>query len=589
MNKLNYITTIKFLSGYMKNYRHNFLMFYVGWLMDMVISIVTPILFGLLIDEIVYYQNVGTFLNISGILVLIVLFSCILYFFIYAQHQYLTSKFIYDIKKDVFQHIHQCRAEYLSDLSSGDLMTTLQACTSECLHFMIRNVIHFTNGILKLMVISTYLFLIDWKIGLFLMIAAPFNVYVSTKFGQRSRKYGEEQRNNVGQYSGWLLEVLSHIREMRILGAQEKVYETFEMHHRRMFGIDIKSSIVSLTSGNIIGFINLGIQLGIYVFCGYLALTGKATIGTLMIIISLLAILTEQIGWTSSSHIDAQNRIASIQRLFDFLHSPDERDWPGEKELVITQGEVVFDHVSFSYPKRSNVLQDLNLHIPAADRKALVGESGSGKTTLAYMLLGFYRPERGRILIDGQDIAECSLSSLRRQVGLIAQDVLVFDGTIRENIVLGNPQANDKDIEEACRLAGIWKEISGFTDGLQTVIGTNGVNLSGGQKQRIAIARIYLRKPKIIIFDEATSALDKETEYEIHEAWKNVLANRTSLIIAHRPSAVALCDSAAVLKDGSIYEEGTYEALSAHSMEFRKLFAEGKEESDDVQKREIPV
>lgn len=587
--KLNYFSTISFLSGYMKHYRHNFLMFYVGWLMDMMISIATPILFGILIDEIVYYQNVETFMCISGILMLIVLFSCMLYFFIYAQHQYLTGKFLYDIKRDVFRHMQQCQAEYLSDQSSGDLMTTLQVCTSECLHFIVRNVIHFSNGILKLVMISLYLFWIDWRIGLFLMVAAPLNVYVSTWFGKRSRKYGEEQRSCIGKYAGWLLEVLSHIGELRLLGAQKKVNEMFTQQHRRMFAIDIKSSIVSLTSGNLIGGINLLIQLGIYVLCGYLAMSGRATIGTLLIIISLLAILTEQIGWTSSSYIDAQNRIASIQRLVDFLRSPTEKEWPGKKELVVSDGEILFDHISFSYARRSGVLQNLCLHIPAASRTALVGKSGSGKSTLAYMLLGFFRAGSGKILIDGQDIAECSLSSIRRQVGLIAQDVLILDGTIRDNIVLGSPRAEDAEIEEACRAAGIWQEICLFPEGLQTMVGLGGVCLSGGQKQRIAMARIYLRKPKIILFDEATSALDLQTEHEIHEAWKKVLANRTAIMIAHRSSTAAMCDLVALLKDGCVIETGTYDTLSAHSRDLKKYLLYGEEVQDGAEERKISV
>jgi ABC-type multidrug transport system fused ATPase/permease subunit len=207
------------------------------------------------------------------------------------------------------------------------------------------------------------------------------------------------------------------------------------------------------------------------------------------------------------------------------------------------------------------------------------------------MLIGFYKALSGKIIIDGQDISECTLKSIRQNIGMVSQDVLLFDGSIKENLLLGRPSASDDEIKAALERAGIWDYISELPDGVNTIIGSseNSRNLSGGQKQRIAIARIYLKNPKIIIFDEATSSLDNETEQQIHEAWKSVLTGRTSIIIAHRQSSVMLCERAAIIENGEIVEIGGPCELEKSSDMFRTLFAikENGEDMDDVIENQI--
>lgn len=218
-------------------------------------------------------------------------------------------------------------------------------------------------------------------------------------------------------------------------------------------------------------------------------------------------------------------------------------------------------------------MENLDLHIYGGEKMAVVGESGCGKTTLSYMLLGFYEPNSGQIEIDGQNIAECSLHSIRDNVGVVQQDVLIFDGTVRYNIMLGNECASEEEMVSACKAAGVYDFIMEMEDGFDTLLGRGGRELSGGQKQRIAIARIYLKNPPIIIFDEATASLDNETEAQIHAAWKKVLEGRTAIVIAHRQSSVMLCDRAAIMKDGCIIQIGSPEEMLRSNDDFRRLFA----------------
>ena len=245
----------------------------------------------------------------------------------------------------------------------------------------------------------------------------------------------------------------------------------------------------------------------------------------------------------------------------------------GAQRLVVKNGEILFRNITFGYDNQKKVLNKVCWNIKAGDHVALVGVSGSGKTTLAHLLLRFYQPSDGNIVIDGVDITECSLESIRKNIGIVQQDTLIFDGTIRQNLLLGNIHANTEQMIEACQLAQIRDFIENLPDGLDTVLGSHGIEVSGGQKQRLAIARIYLKNPSIIIFDEATSALDGETEEVIHEAWKQVLKGKTALVIAHRLRSVMLCDRVAILDNGRIVEEGETEELVKNSERFRGLFA----------------
>ena len=571
--KLNYFTAIRFLSKYISKHKRNFIMFYFGWLLDTVLCIAMPILFGIMIDEIVYFQNVDSFVKIALFFVTLTVFSCVLYFLIYAQHHYLMSMYTFDIKKDVFDHLQKADAEYMSDASTGDIISTLQWYSTECMHFVIRNVIHLFNRSLSIIAIAAYLFVIDWRIGLVALIVTLISVLVNARFGKKIRGYGDKQREYYQGYVSWVFEVFTALRDIRMLGAQKKTDETFEGNHKKMFGVNIKSGIASITANNIISFTKLAVQLIIFALAGFMAISGNITVGLLTAIVAFYGDLSSGFSSVSSSWLDAQNRVSYIQHIYDFMNSPTDDVWTGKYDLKVTEGRIAFEGIDFSYKKSNKVLNNFTLSLSPGEPFALVGKSGCGKTTLAYMLIGFYRPQKGYIEIDGQRLSDCSLNSIRQNIGLIQQDVLVFDGTIKENLLLGNRKATDEQVKAVCEQAGLWDFIKTLSDGLDTVIGTEGVGLSGGQKQRVAIARIYLKNPKIIIFDEATSSLDSETEEAIHAAWRGVLKGRTSIIIAHRQSSVMLCEKAAILEDGKVVAIGNPQEMEKNNQIFKTLFA----------------
>jgi ATP-binding cassette subfamily B protein len=269
-----------------------------------------------------------------------------------------------------------------------------------------------------------------------------------------------------------------------------------------------------------------------------------------------------------------QQGAAAFERFVEVLDIvPDIQDDPKASKIRIKEGTIEFDHVDFSYEKGSEpVLKDISLTIPGANRIAIVGESGAGKSTLVSLIPRFYEPDAGRILIDGQDISMVRQRSLRREIGVVQQDVFLFDATIKENILYGRSDATDEELIEAAASANILAFIQSLPEGFDTMVGERGVKLSGGQKQRISIARVFLKNPKIIIFDEATSSLDTESEAVIQEAFERLAVNRTTIVIAHRLSTVRDAQTILVLSNGSIAERGTHDTLLSQNGIYARLY-----------------
>lgn len=592
MNKeLNYFSTIKFLSKYILAYKKNYIMFAVGWLFDILLSIFTPIMFAVMIDEIVYYQNISVFLKISISLVIMILFACIVHFFTQQQYAYLQIMYAFEIKKDLFNAMQYAKAEALTDMQAGDTLNTIQSHAFECMVFVIRNIIHTINNFFALIFYIIYIFLIGWQFGLLMLVGIPLSAYATIKFGKVTRKCNDEYNTVYGKYSGWLMERLSALQDIRLLNAQEVEENNFTGFQKKLFRRGNQNSVIKLSSENVVQTINFLVQMSVYALCAFYACKGEMTIGVLTIILNFFANIKGKVLFFSSCFIEAQKRISRIQRVYDLFHLPSEKDWKGKDKLHISDGKIEFHKITFGYMEegrsteeghsmeegRSMDNQDLfekfSLDIEGGRKVALVGKSGSGKTTLAYMLAGFYKPREGSIAIDGKDISDCSLKSLRQNVGIVQQDVLIFDGTIRSNLLLGKKDAAEQEIMEACERAGLGEFIRSLDDGIDTVIGTKGVGLSGGQKQRIAIARIYLKNPQILVFDEATSALDSETECLIHDSWKEALAGRTALVISHRLSSVMMCEKTAVIEDGVLLEYGDTKEMLESSAALKTLFA----------------
>lgn len=570
--RLNILEGIQILSKYIKKYKKNFVMFYVGWLFDTFLIVLTPIVFSIMIDEIVYYKNLDVFLNISLVYVVMAIFSCVLYFFIYTQHQYLMGMYTFDIKLDLFKKVHQLRATYLTDMKSGDLNNTILVDAAECMHFVIRNVIHLINGLLSGIFYIFYIYIISVPAGIVITILLPFAAYMTFKNSHKIRNHTDDQRHIEGQYVSWLFEMIKGLRDIRLLNAKSTFRSQLSSFMRKSFKAERNAEFSVLASERIIEFINLVIQLSLYILCAYLTLQGELTIGNIIVLMSYVFTLKHfTIIRTAQNLMDAQSRLTKISKIYSIHSLDDETTWKGVNDLLIGKGEIKFQNIEFQY-KDQKVLKGFTSTIKAGKRIALVGKSGCGKSTLGSLLLGFYENYNGRILIDDNELKQCNLKSIRQQIGIVHQDVLIFNMSIKENLRLSNPKASGKALWAACKKAGISDYIEQLPKGLESIIGPNHLQLSGGQKQRLSIARVYLKNPNIIIFDEATSALDNETEQLILKSWNELLTNRTAIVIAHSLDSVMCCDEVILMENGIVKTVGLPHDLINESQEFRDLF-----------------
>lgn len=570
--KFDYFSCFKFLWGYAKAYWHNFLIFYIGYLFDYALYIIIPIISGIMIDQIVYYQNVSIFLRLGLLQLSFVAFYSYVYYFTQNQHSYLTSHFTYNIKSDAFRHLMKCSPKYLSGTSTGELMTIIDNYTGEALNFFIKNFIHNINNFLNVIFCMVFIIIINWKLGLIVMVLVPISIIISRFFGEKLRIYAKERQERYSKYNGKLLELLNSLREIKLLTAQNKVFKDYSHDTQKLIRLNIKSSLTQMNGKNILDVSQFILQLLLFVALAYFAYANDITIGSVLVVLAYYADVRLCVGALVNSHLDAKMRVEYIKTLHDFMNQPEETDMLKGEDLIIKKGTIQYNNVHFQYNEKP-LLRNVSFQIKCGKKVGIVGKSGCGKSTLTYMLLRFYEPQKGSIQIDKTPIEKVNLQSLRKNIGIVLQETFIFNATIRENILLGQDNVSDNDVYKACQRAGIADFIESLPEQLDTVIGDDGRGISGGQSQRIAIARIYLQNPQIIIFDESTSSLDDETEKSIFDAWGEVLRGKTTIIITHKLSSILQCDEAIVIKDGEVFETGDPRELLLHSEYFKQVFA----------------
>ena len=378
---------------------------------------------------------------------------------------------------------------------------------------------------------------------------------------------------DAAQLSAHLVEDVSGVETVKAFGAERLRAEEGEA---RLVGL--VQSIFSLQklgiSMNALGtFVTALAGIVVLWYGGHRVMDGALTIGQLMFFYSLLGYLLEPLERLASVNLKLQDALVAVDRLYQVLDL--EVEPLGDRQKVTFEGvreAIELQDVSFRYGCRANVLEKVNLRIPAGKTVAIVGESGSGKSTLLKLLMGFYAPTEGRILIDGVDLRDFDLASLRSRIGLVSQEPFIFNGTLRENIALGRPGATLEEVIEAARAAGLEEFIAGLPERYETVIGERGANLSGGQRQRLAIARALLRQPEMLIFDEATSHLDTATERAIQESLRTALAGKTVVLVAHRLSTIKDADLIYVLHRGRVVETGHAPAVAGAGGVVRTLW-----------------
>ena len=468
----------------------------------------------------------------------------------------------FDLRKSVYSHLQKLSPSYFERAKTGDLTYRLTEDIDRIGEIINQFFHDFIPCILQLIVVLGYMLWLNWQLTIATLILAPVMGLVIGAYGEKLLQYSRHSQNRISNLSALLTEVLGGIRLVRAFAAED--YELERFSHQAEANRQAKYQAEKARAFQIVvvGFLLVMTVLFIFFLGGWQISLGNLTGKDFVSYITGVALLIDPITHTTSNYNSFKEGEASVDKIFELLAiQPAVREREGAIALQSITGKVEYDAVSFSYQSNIPVINNLSLLVHPGETIALVGSSGAGKSTLVNLLPRFYDVARGAILIDGVDIKDVTLKSLRQQIGIVPQENTLFSGTIAQNIAFGKTELNLDDIERAAKIANAHQFISELSQGYFTYVGERGVNLSGGQRQRIAIARAVLLDPRILILDEATSALDSESEALVQEALERIMQHRTVFAIAHRLSTIRRADRILVLEKGRIVESGKHQEL----------------------------
>jgi ATP-binding cassette subfamily B protein len=468
----------------------------------------------------------------------------------------------FDLRCRVYQHLQQLDVAFFERSRTGDLSYRLTEDVDRVGELVHKLFHQFLPSVLQLLAVLGYMVFLNWTLTLATVIVAPLMTLLIGWFGRRLLLLSQRSQAKVADIAALLTEVLAGMRLVRAMAAEEYELQRFaqaaEQNRRARLGAERLKAV----QFPVVGFLEAMSVLFLFWLGSVQIHHGWLTAGEFVAFAAAVALLFDPITITTSNYNEYKQGQASLERLWELLALvPQVQESPTAQPLGVVTGKVAYQGVTFYYQPGRPVLRDIDLLIQPGETVALVGPSGAGKSTLVQLLPRFYDPQVGTVRIDGVDIRTVTLKSLRRQIGIVPQETVLFSGTIAQNIAFGQTDWDLAAVEAAARVANAHGFITALPQGYHTWVGERGVNLSGGQRQRIAIARAVLQNPKILILDEATSALDAESEQLVQEALERLMQGRTVLIIAHRLSTVRRAHRIVVIEQGHITEMGTHEEL----------------------------
>lgn len=561
------------LLGYCMPYKHRLVAALLCMITSAIFGIIPPWLIKNVVDDVLINKESATLNFLAlGIIALYVLKTVFGYGHMYLM-TWVGQKVVIDIRLELYDHTQRLSLTKLYSKRSGEFLSRITNDVAVLQNILASVVVDFVVQGSTFIGIICFLLFINWKLTLITFVVTPIAILVIDNASSKLREVGGVIQEKLALVAAIAQEALSSIRIVRAFVTEEKEYARFEDESNRHFRAVMKGTQVRGVLEGLVEVILISALAFILWLGGRDVIEGKLTAGALLAFLTYIGLLVQPIRILSRVISTIQQGVASADRVFEILDEKNEVPLP-EHPLIHKPmgGRITFKDVWFGYNDKSWVLNGLDFEIAMGQNVAVVGSTGTGKSTLADLVMRFYDPQKGSVLIDGIDIKLLDLKSYRKQIGVVPQDPVLMKGTLAYNIGYGYEGVTDDDLVRAAEIAGILKFIKSLPDGFDTEVGERGVTLSGGQRQRIAIARAVVRDPRILIMDEATSSLDALIEQQVQIAMKKAMEGRTSIVIAHRLSTIRDADSIAVLSGGKLVEQGTHEDLLSIKGHYYKLF-----------------
>jgi ABC-type multidrug transport system fused ATPase/permease subunit len=481
-----------------------------------------------------------------------------------------------DMRQGIYSHLVRLSFGFYDRHQTGQLMSRATVDLQGVRFFLGYGLIFFFQNVLTVASVSVVLFFFEGRLALVVLAVTPFIVALAYRYSHVAHPTLRDVQQKLADVATVAEENIVGVHVVKAFAQEPAEEEKFRGRNEALFGQTIRANRQRATYVPLLSFVPLLAQAAVLLVGARMVAHGSLSVGSFVSFNLYLALLVTPLRSLGMWIGQAQRATASGERIFQVLDEPEEvADKPAAVELPPGDGEIRFEDVSFSYLPGRPVLEHVDLALEAGTTLALIGHTGSGKTTLASLVPRFYDVAAGRVLVDGVDVRDVTLASLRREIGVIPQDPFLFSTTVRENIAFGRPEMTDAEVERAARLAQAHEFVERLPQGYETVIGERGITLSGGQRQRVAIARALAVDPRILILDDATASVDATTEAQIRTGLREVMSGRTTLIIAHRLSTIALADEVVVVDGGRIVARGTHDQLFETSPVYREIHEHG--------------
>ena len=540
-----------------------------------ILSLYLPILTGDAVDGIIAkgMVNFTGLFRILRTMIVVIVATAVFQWLMNVINNHITYHVVQDIRKEAFEKLERLPLKYIDSHSYGDIVSRMIADVDQFAEGLLMGFTQLFTGLLTILGTLFFMFDINVKIALVVVILTPLSLFVAAFIAKRTYTMFQKQSETRGEQTSLIEEMVGNLKVVQAFGHEDENQEKFDEINGRLQKYSLNAIFFSSLVNPCTRFINSMIYAGVGITGALSALSGGISVGQLTCFLSYANQYTKPFNEISGVITELQNALACAARVFELIE--EEPEIPDKEDAHVLEdaaGEINLEHVYFSYTADKKLIEDFNLSVKPGQRIAIVGPTGCGKTTLINLLMRFYDVNEGKIQVDGHEIRDLTRGSLRTNYGMVLQDTWIRGGTVKENIVIGKPEASMEEVIAAAKASRAHDFIKRLPQGYDTVLGEDGGNLSQGQKQLLCITRVMLCLPPMLILDEATSSIDTRTEIKIQQAFARMMEGRTSFIVAHRLSTIKEADRILVMKDGNVIEQGNHQELLAQGGFYAKLY-----------------